>query len=232
MTATHPQPQARSLHKILQTYGPDVKAELVSILAEYDIAANDPLAAVIASLYVANLENLKKLHAMPGAFQELIQADVSSFQKLSSDLTEQLRGILAQKNYDLSKELSGGLTKAVERSVAAHAKQIDRVSYKQLLIRWGLPALGVAALLAIGGGGFGYALSLQALSQGGQARILSDEEISALQWATTADGRLARHMSEWNPGVAQQCQANVTELEGKCVMRVVPPSSADPRLNE
>ena len=232
MTATQTPPQAKSLHKVLQTYGPEVKLELVNILAEYNISSNDPLAAVVASLYVANLENLKKLNDMPGAFQEMIQADVKSFQTLSKKLTEELRGIFDQRDYDISQKLSASLTKSVERAVANHAKKIDRVSYKQLLIRWGWPTLGVALLLAIGGGGFGYAISFHHISQAGQARILTDEEISALQWATTEEGILARKINEWNPGVAHQCQTQIAELEGRCVMRVVPPSSADPRLNQ
>ena len=195
----------KSLDSVLKPYGPEARQAVTQILAEYGIRITDPIAAVISSIYAANLQNLSQLAQVPAAFQDQVQQEVKSFGALSQDLKEQLRGMLEQKNIDLSKDLGTALGQVVEKAVTQHCKRIDRVSGKQVWIRAGLPALGIAALLMLGGVGFGYAFGVHRVTQGGQAKVLSSAELAALQWLTSEEGKLAWEMGIHNRGVIQQC---------------------------
>lgn len=195
----------KSLDSVLKQYGTEAKQAVTQILAEYGVRVTDPIAAVISSIYAANLQNLAELARVPTTFQDQVKSEVESFGALSQDLKEQLRGILAQKNFDLSKELGTELGQVVEKAVTQHCSRIDRVSDKQFWMRVGLPALGIAALLMFGGVGFGYAFGMHRISQGGQARMLSSAELAALQWLTSEEGKLAWEMGVHNRGVIQQC---------------------------
>ncbi len=195
----------KSLDSVLKQYGAEAKQAVTQILAEYGVRVTDPIAAVISSIYAANLQNLAELSRVPTVFQDQVKSEVESFGALSQDLKEQLRGILAQKHFDLSKELGTELGQVVEEAVTQHCKRIDRVSDKQVWMRAGLPALGVAALLMFGGVGFGYAVGVHRVTQGGQAKVLSSAELAALQWLTSEEGKLAWEMGVHNRGVIQQC---------------------------
>ncbi|MEM6256387.1 MAG: DUF6753 family protein [Cyanobacteria bacterium P01_D01_bin.156] len=201
--STHHAPN--SLDSVLKQYGTEAKQAVTRILADYGVRVTDPIAAVISSIYAVNLENLTQLAKVPTVFQDQVKSEVKSFGALSQDLKEQLRGMLAQKHFDLSKELGTELGLAVEKAVIQHCKQIDRVNDKQLWMRAGLPALGVAALLMFGGVGFGYALGMHRISRGGQAKILSSAELAALQWLTSEEGKQAWEMGVHNRGMIQQC---------------------------
>ena len=194
-----------SLDSVLKQYGTETKQAVTQILADYGLRVTDPIAAVISSIYAANLQNLAELARVPTTFQDQVKQEVKSFGDLSQNLKEQLRGMLAQKNFDLSKELGTELGQVVENAVTQHCKRIDRVSDKQVWMRAGLPALGVAALLMFGGVGFGYAFGIHRISQGGQAKVLSSAELAALQWLTSEEGKLAWEMGVHNRGVIQQC---------------------------
>ena len=195
----------KSLDFVLKQYGAEAKQAVTQILAEYGVRVTDPIAAVISSIYAANLQNLSQLAHVPAAFQDQVKHEVKSFGAISQDLKEQLRGILAQKHFDLSKELGTELGQVVEEAVTQHCKRIDRVSDKQVWMQAGLPALGVAALLMFGGVGFGYAVGVHRVTQGGQAKVLSSAELAALQWLTSEEGKLAWEMGVHNRGVIQQC---------------------------
>ena len=201
--ATHNAP--KSLDSVLKQYVTEAKQAVTQILAEYGVRVTDPIAAVISSIYAANLQNLNQLAQVPTAFQDQVKHEVENFGTLSQDLKEQLRGILAQKNFDLSKELGTELGQVVEKAVTQHCKRIDRVNDKQFWIRAGLPALGVTALLMLGGVGFGYAFGVHRITQGGQAKVLSSAELAALQWLTSEEGKQAWEMGVHNRGVIQQC---------------------------
>ena len=195
----------KSLDSVLKQYGTEAKQAVTQILAEYGVRVTDPIAAVISSIYAANLQNLAEIARVPTQFQDQVKQEVKSFGDLSQDLKEQLRGILEQKKFDLSKELGTELGQVVENAVTEHCKRIDRVSDKQVWMRAGLPAVGVAALLMFGGVGFGYAFGMHRISQGGQAKILSSAELAALQWLTSEEGKQAWEMGVHNRGVIQQC---------------------------
>ena len=195
----------KSLDSVLKQYGAEAKQAVTHILAEYGVRVTDPIAAVISSIYAVNLENLTQLAKVPTVFQEQVKDEIASFGELSQDLKEQLRGMLAQKNFDLSKELGTELGQVVETAVIKHCKQIDRVNDKQFWIRAGLPTFGIAALLMFGGVGFGYALGMHRISQGGQAKVLSSAELAALQWLTSEEGKQAWEMGVHNRGVLKQC---------------------------
>ncbi|MEM9805515.1 MAG: DUF6753 family protein [Cyanobacteria bacterium P01_D01_bin.56] len=195
----------KSLDSVLKQYGTEAKQAVTQILAEYGVRVTDPIAAVISSIYAANLQNLSQLAQVPTAFQNQIKHEVKSFEAISQDLKEQLRGILAQKHFDLSKELGTELGQVVEEAVTQYCKRIDRVSDKQVWMRAGLPALGIAALLMFGGVGFGYSVGVHRVTQGGQAKVLSSAELAALQWLTSEEGKLAWEMGMHNRGVLQQC---------------------------
>ena len=195
----------KSLDSVLKQYGTEAKQAVTQILAEYGVRVTDPIAAVISSIYAANLQNLSQLAQVPTAFQNQVKQEVKSFETISQDLKEQLRGMLEQKNVDLSKELSAELGQVVEKSVIQHCKRIDRVSDKQVWIRAGLPMFGIAALLMFGGVGFGYALGMHRISQGGQAKVLSSAELAALQWLSSEEGKQAWELGVHNRGVIQQC---------------------------
>ena len=191
--STHNAP--KSLNSVLKQYGAEAKQAVTQILAEYGVRVTDPIAAVISSIYAVNLENLTQLAKVPTVFQDQVKDEIASFGELSQDLKEQLRGMLAQKNFDLSKELGTELGQVVETAVIKHCKQIDRVSDKQFWIRAGLPMFGIAALLMFGGVGFGFALGMHRISQGGQAKVLSSAELAALQWLTSEEGKQADRKS-------------------------------------
>lgn len=228
MTATiHPREhktQPQTLNRVLQKYGPEIKHEISLILAEFDLPVTDPLAAVIAALYVANLENLKQLAQMPESFQDKVKDEVERFGQLSATLTEHVRGIMATKNYELSKDLSGALTKAVEQAVVRHCKKIERINTREFWVKMGWPMLGAIITLLFSGGLIGSSGILWWVSQGGKAKILSEQDIAALLWVKTEEGQLAQNLSQWNPGLAQQCQEQIEVLNGKCPMWVIPPS--------
>ena len=195
----------KSLDSVLKQYGTEAKQAVTQILAEYGVRVTDPIAAVISSIYAVNLENLTQLAKVPTVFQDQVKDEIASFGELSQDLKEQLRGMLAQKNFDLSKELGTELGQVVETAVIKHCKQIDRVSDKQFWIRAGLPMFGIAALLMFGGVGFGFALGMHRISQGGQAKVLSSAELAALQWLTSEEGKQAWELGVHNRGMIQQC---------------------------
>ncbi|MEM9485398.1 MAG: DUF6753 family protein [Cyanobacteria bacterium P01_F01_bin.116] len=201
--ATHNTP--KSLDSVLKQYSTEAKQAVTQILAEYGVRVTDPIAAVISSIYAANLQNLAEIARVPTQFQDQVKHEVKSFGEISQDLKVQLRGMLAQKNFDLSKELSTQLGQVVENAVTQHCKRIDRGSDKQFWMRAGLPALGVAALLMFGGVGFGYAFGMHRISLGGQAKVLSSAELAALQWLTSEEGKQAWEMGVHNRGVIQQC---------------------------
>ena len=201
--STHNAP--KSLNSVLKQYGAEAKQAVTQILAEYGVRVTDPIAAVISSIYAVNLENLTQLAKVPTVFQDQVKDEIASFGELSQDLKEQLRGMLAQKNFDLSKELGTELGQVVETAVIKHCKQIDRVSDKQFWIRAGLPMFGIAALLMFGGVGFGFALGMHRISQGGQAKVLSSAELAALQWLTSEEGKQAWELGVHNRGMIQQC---------------------------
>ncbi|EKU96797.1 hypothetical protein Lepto7375DRAFT_0712 [Leptolyngbya sp. PCC 7375] len=202
---TSTQNAPKSLDSVLKQYGAEAKHAVTQILAEYGVRVTDPIAAVISSIYAANLQNLAELARVPTIFQDQVKNEVESFGALSQDLKEQLRGILAQKNFDLSKELGTELGKVVEKAVIKHCQRIDRVKEKQFWVMAGLPALGIAGLLMWGGVGYGYARGMDRISQGGQAKILSSAELAALQWLTSEEGKQAWEMGVHNRGVIQQC---------------------------
>ncbi|MEM7067097.1 MAG: DUF6753 family protein [Cyanobacteria bacterium P01_B01_bin.77] len=195
----------KSLDSVLKQYSAEAKQAVTQILAEYGVRVTDPIAAVISSIYAANLQNLSQLAQVPTVFQNQVKHEIKSFGAISQDLKEQLRGILAQKHFDLSKELGTELGQVVEEAVTHHCKRIDRVSDKQIWMQAGLPALGIAALLMFGGVGFGYAVGVHRVTQGGQAKVLSSAELAALQWLTSEEGKLAWEMGVHNRGVIQQC---------------------------
>ncbi|MEM9804593.1 MAG: DUF6753 family protein [Cyanobacteria bacterium P01_D01_bin.56] len=199
----------KSLDSVLKQYGTETKQAVTQILAEYGVRVTDPIAAVISSIYAVNLENLTQLAKVPTVFQNQVKDEIASFGKLSQDLKEQLRGMLAQENFDLSKELGTELGRAVEKSVTVHCKRIDQVNDKQFWIRAGLPAFGIAALLMFGGVGFGFALGMHRISQGGQAKVLSSAELAALQWLSSEEGKQAWELGVHNRGVIQQCFENL-----------------------
>ena len=123
--STHHAPKA--LDSVLKQYGAEAKQAVTQILAEYGVRVTDPIAAVISSIYAANLQNLSQLAQVPTAFQNQVKHEVKSFGAISQDLKEQLRGMLAQKHFDLSKELGTELGLAVEEAVTQHCKQIDQI---------------------------------------------------------------------------------------------------------
>lgn len=194
-----------SLDSVLKQYGAEAKQAITRILADYGVRVTDPIAAVISSIYAVNLENLTQLAKVPTVFQDQVKDEIASFGELSQDLKEQLRGMLAQKNFDLSKELGTELGQVVETAVIKHCKQIDRVNDKQFWVRAGLPIFGVAALLMFGGVGFGFALGMHRISQGGQAKVLSSAELAALQWLSSEEGKQAWELGVHNRGLIQQC---------------------------
>ena len=195
----------KSLNAVLKHYGNEVKQDVTNILAEHNIRANDPLAAVISCMYVANLKNLAELAKVPDQFQQQVQGEVKNLGTLSQELREHLRGILAEKNVQLSKELGTALTKVVDKAVTKHCQRIDRVKEKEFWVKIGLPALGIAGLLMWGGVGYGYARGMDRLTQGGQAKVLSSAELAALQWLTSEEGKLAWEMGVHNRGAILQC---------------------------
>ena len=201
--STHTSP--KSLDSVLKQYGAEAKQAVTQILAEYGVRVTDPIAAVISSIYAANLQNLTQLAKVPAVFQDQVKSEVESFGALSQDLKEQLRGMLAQKHFDLSKELGTELGQVVEKAVIQHCKRIDRVNDKQFWMQAGLPAFGIAALLMFGGVGFGFALGMHRISQGGQAKVLSSAELAALQWLSSEEGKQAWELGVHNRGVIQQC---------------------------
>ena len=156
----------KSLDAVLKQYGAEAKQAVTRILADYGVRVTAPIAAVISSIYAVNLENLTQLAKVPTVFQNQVKNEVESFGALSQDLKEQLRGILAQKNFDLSKELGTELGQVVEQAVIQHCKRIDQVNDKQFWMQAGLPAFGIAALLMFGGVGFGFALGMHRVTQG------------------------------------------------------------------
>lgn len=195
----------KSLDSVLKQYDAEAKQAVTQILAEYGVRVTDPIAAVISSIYAVNLENLTQLAKVPIVFQDQVKDEIASFGKLSQELKEQFRGMLAQKHFDLSKELGTELGQVVGKSVTQHCKRIDQVNDKQFWMRAGLPMFGLAALLMFGGVGFGYALGVHRITQGGQAKVLSSAELAALQWLSSEEGKQAWELGVHNRGVIQQC---------------------------
>ena len=95
------------------------------------------------------------------------------------------------------------LTQAVDQAVTQHCKRIDRVSDRQLLVRVGLPAVGLTSLLVLSGIGIGMTLNSQ-----GYVQLRSPGESAALQWLDSEEGQLAKQISAWNPGTIQRCHSN------------------------
>ncbi|MEL7510045.1 MAG: element excision factor XisH family protein [Cyanobacteria bacterium J06554_1] len=92
-----------------------------------------------------------------------------------------------------------------ECKIAVEVKTLKFHNDKQFWMRAGLPAFGIAALLMFGGAGFGFALGMHRISQGGQAKVLSSAELAALQWLSSEEGKQAWELGVHNRGVIQQC---------------------------
>ena len=86
----------KSLDFVLKQYGAEAKQAVTQILAEYGVRVTDPIAAVISSIYAANLQNLSQLPHAQAAFQDQVKHEVKTFGAISQDLKEQRRVLLAQ----------------------------------------------------------------------------------------------------------------------------------------
>ena len=196
-----------------------MKGHITQILAAYDIPLNDPLAAVISVMFATNLENLKQLNQAPSSFQTTIQDNVEQFAKTAKHLEERLRGMMATQNLDLTKELSSGLTQAVGKAVTRHCKKIDVMAQRQVLLKVSLPISCFVLFILLGGVGLGtllWSASAGRRETGNQA-----------DWLDTPEGQTAKQISQWNAETIRHCQNQLEQLEGKCVIWIIPPPAQE-----
>lgn len=197
---------------VLEGYGPEAREGLVNILRDYEINDDDAVAALIASMFVSQLDTMR-------AFQTISEVIKEGKDSLSDEFKEQiisLRGIISfaeehlvetgkeaieERQKDLLDVVRAGIAKAIHKSdQTRHFRSTAGV----------LMMMGAVGLIAI----------VSAISGAMVVRSLSSTPISAVTSNDPLTDPLWVDIAAKNSEAVETCIENSAKLENKCVIEV------------
>lgn len=180
------------LDELLEGKSADFRSKVLHIVAKYQMTQNDPLFLLL----VATGQLAVLLDEIPEAIEYHFADSVRELQR-ALDLAEKL------------------VVERQKTAIANAAKDLIRQTELQQARRLFdsiLPATGVL-LAVLGLGGFA-GMTIPPFLQGGYAEEvkLTKEQVDALTWAMSDEGKLARNLVEWNRGYLETCAADAKNL--------------------
>lgn len=203
------------LEKLLQNQTTDTREKVLSVVHASGLRESDP----IFLLMVANSTVQVLLEQAPNNLRQTFN---DCLQKTRSEYQGYEQAALTGLKMEIAKAVNQVLTESTAK--ANQAKNV--VTYKSLI---GAGAMMLAVLTIGGLCGLGSARWIAQLD----GRGLTDEEVKALSWARSKQGRFAYDLMQWNPDLqGRQCQERVKELAvqmgdrkatgGYCFVWIVP----------
>lgn len=183
--------------KILKEYGPETQSALRSLLAQHDIDESDPVSALIASMFISQVDSLKAFNTL----KDVIENGKTS---LAAEFSEQmiaLRGIVAiaedklvqgsektikERQTEMLNVVSSGIRTAISR---ANSSSHVRSTSSALFLAG---TVGFIALFSVVAG----AVMMHAFS-------VDDDTVG---------------LSERNKAAIEICKENRAELGNKCII--------------
>ncbi|MGP1373389.1 MAG: DUF6753 family protein [Almyronema sp.] len=182
---------------LLEGVDADTQAKILRITNAFGLKKDDPLflIALASSSVQALLEETPKQlqHTIEIACQQALDR-VDNYEKAAK------RGI--------ERQIAEAVKELIQKAGASKAQ----VTIKSLIAA-GAIAFGFLGLGLLGGWGYGQWRQSQVEMASGEPRQLTLEEAEALDWATSAEGQLARNIVTWNEDLlGGECQQQVQEL--------------------
>ncbi|MEM9008680.1 MAG: hypothetical protein AAGE59_34870 [Cyanobacteria bacterium P01_F01_bin.86] len=192
---------------VLQDYGPKAKLQLNQLLSEYDISDTDPVAALIASMFISHMDTLQ-------AFNSISEVISQGKHDLSTEFKEQilaLRGIIAfaqehlidsgeeqieKRQADLLDVVKEGIRKALLRSEAvSHARNTGGL----------LIAVGITGLMT---------------AIAGVSGVIIGKGLSPTPVVAVPQESLWPELEAKNKQTLEACLQNRAELEGRSIIQM------------
>ena len=160
---------------LIEGYGPEAKNSIRELLSQYEIDEEDPIALLIASMFLSQVDTMR-------AFDTISEAIETGRSNLSDEFSEQilkLRGLIAYAEEHLVEtskeqidERQGELLSVVKAGVSQAIARSSQRSHAQNTAGTIALAIAVSGLcvLSLVAGGLGYALIFQP-QQGSQAEL-------------------------------------------------------------
>jgi hypothetical protein len=206
------------LEKLLEGQDAATRAKVMSVVHESGLRESDPLFL----LMVANSTVQVLLNQAPN---DLRQTFNDCFEKLRLEYGGYEKAALAGMKQDIAKTVS----QLVGAAIAKGNEAKNVVTYKSLM---GAGFITLTVLLVGALFGFGASRWLVQMDNRG----LTADEVVALKWGQSKEGRYAQQLFDWNPDLMNgECEARVRELgamrvgdrrvtSGYCFLWTQPPS--------
>ncbi|MGB3766581.1 MAG: hypothetical protein WA947_08475 [Phormidesmis sp.] len=204
--------------EVLETYGPEVKAALTKLLAEAQISDSDPAAAIIAALFISQIDSTQ-------AFRSISKTIDQGKEDLSAQFrsqVEQLRGVvtyaeehLVQTNEKRVEQHQTELVRAVKDGIAKVLGKESKNRHKRASFTNGATII-CAAIVAVAGVAVGASTAL--IARGGEKAAPLPVDAATVEALPNGDRWL--EIANSNQAQLETCLENISALDGRCAITI------------